>query len=475
MMLVRKAAALALSAALLGGSALALTPAEAFPSQKTYPGYADVAAGTWYADSVQVCYEIGLMVGTDTGFAPQQVLTVGEVAAIAARMNEAITGDSIPMATPKPGETLPWYFSYMTYLEQQGIDVPDPTRQATRQEFVDLLSAVVPEDMLSPINAITTLPDTSDPSVLAFYNAGILAGVDPWGTFAPDKTLTRAECAAMVARIARPALRLSFTPADYTPFTAAGLKPSDVLFAAADKTVTAGEYLPHLLSLIDGLETACAEGGTAFRWDNTLNGDETYRDYVLRTALQDFGVTAGDGTALYERFDVEDFYHRYLHPEESPAQQPEDQEYTLYVGQAGDFVPFSTHSALDPAAESSLLVEHLLTEMSALTGWNLDASAIYVGKGGVTIAWAETSALFVGPPEQQKPGFHVYDSTQLAFSVLDSVQRTVQCAFSPENPEALDVWFCGPDEGALVLKDLGVTLPVEEPYSHTLLEGLLSH
>ena len=45
--------------------------------------------------AVQTCYEVGLMTGTGAGFAPDQVLTVGEVAAIAARMNEAITGDSI--------------------------------------------------------------------------------------------------------------------------------------------------------------------------------------------------------------------------------------------------------------------------------------------------------------------------------------------------------------------------------------------
>ena len=363
MMFVRKAAALALSAALLAGSALAVTPAEAFPSQNAYPGYADVAAGTWYADSVRVCYEIGLMVGTDTGFAPEQVLTVGEVAAIAARMNEAITGERIPMATPKPGETLPWYFSYVTYLEDLGIDVPDPTRQATRQEFVALLSAVVPEDMLSPINAITTLPDSTDAAVLRFYNAGILSGINSTGTFAPDKTLTRAECAAMVARVAREELRMRFT------------------------------------------------------------------------------LSA---------------------------------EYTLYVGQEGDFVPFFTNSTLDPAEESALLIEHFLTEMSDLTGWNLDASEIFVGKGGVTISWADTSALFAGPPEPQKPGFHVYDSTQLAFSVLDSVQRTVQCAFSPENPDSLNVWFCAADGSALKLDNLGVTLPLDQPYSHTLLENLLS-
>ena len=305
---MKKLAALVLSAALLVGSAAAITPQEAFPKVNDYPGYTDVQAGSWYAAPVQVCYEVGLMTGTNTGFAPNQVLTVGEVAAIAARMNEAITGEPIPMATPKPGETLPWYFSYVEYLESLGIDVPDPTKQATRQEFVTLLSAVVPEDMLSPINTITALPDSTDPDVLRFYNAGILTGVDSWGTFAADKSLTRMETAAMVARVARTELRQSFTPADYTPFAAAGLNPSDVLFTGG---TTAGAYLPYVQELIDGLEADCAAQDMEFNWFNTVDG-VTFLDYVKNTALTHFGVTAKEGTDLYKNFDVQVYYSRYL-------------------------------------------------------------------------------------------------------------------------------------------------------------------
>ena len=118
-------------------------------------------------------------------------------------------------------------------------------------------------------------------------------------------------------------------------------------------------------------------------------------------------------------------------------------------------------------------MEDLLAQISQLTGWNLDTTDITVGKGGVTICWAQTSALFFFSFDPQKEEFHFYDSVQLTFTVLDSVQRTVQCAFSPQNPEALDVWFCGPDGGSLVLDTLGATLPLEEPYSHDLLETLL--
>ena len=233
-----------------------------------------------------------------------QVLTVGEVAAIAARMNEAITGDSIYLVD----SILPWYTSYVDYLEKLGVEVPDPVKQATRQEFIAMLAAVVPEDMLTPINQITALPDTADAAVLSFYNAGILTGVDDWGTFAPGKTLTRAETAAMVARVARPELRESFTPADYAMFTAAYLKPADVLFTNG---VTAGQYLPYVQTLIDGLEADCAAQGMEFNWFNTVDG-VTFLDYVEDTALAHFGVTAKDGTQLYKDFDMQVYYSRYL-------------------------------------------------------------------------------------------------------------------------------------------------------------------
>ena len=49
--------ALALSTALLAGSAAAIAPEEAFPAVNTYPGFADVAGSAWYAATVQACYD----------------------------------------------------------------------------------------------------------------------------------------------------------------------------------------------------------------------------------------------------------------------------------------------------------------------------------------------------------------------------------------------------------------------------------
>ena len=46
-------------------------------------------------------------------------------------------------------------------------------------------------------------------------------------------------------------------------FTAAYLKPADVLFTNG---VTAGQYLPYIQTLIDGLEADCAAQGMEFNW-----------------------------------------------------------------------------------------------------------------------------------------------------------------------------------------------------------------
>lgn len=320
---MKKLTALALAAALLLSPALAAeadplsAPAdlsaweEKFPAEREYPGFIDIEPGAWYEEAAKICAQCGLMQGTGRAFDPDGVLTVGETAAIAARLNERLTGQEILLGTPAPGETIPWYHWYVLYLKRLGIEVPNPEETASRETFVKLLAAVAPVEGLTARNSIEALPDTEDGAVLSFYNAGILTGVDRWGTFAPNKTLTRAECAAMLARIVRPETRLDFSPADYNMFTAAGLTPDSILFQTETRTVTAGEYLPAVTAAIDELEEACAGEGVEFNWFHTY-GEQTFLDYVRETAMGTLGVTRKDGTGLYKNFDVQVFYSRLL-------------------------------------------------------------------------------------------------------------------------------------------------------------------
>lgn len=235
---------LALALALCLGLAAPALAAEGdlFPAVQEMPAFTDVAeggaaGGPWYDyESIRVCVEAGLMKGSDGAFHPGSSITVAEVAVIAARMRALSYGEEIPQGSN-------WYDGHIQYLKdclQESCDLfnegtralmaqdafagqdlsgllldpetecpalyKDPLSPATREDFVYLLNqgAVLTD----AINSISRLPDTRDPVVLSFYNAGILTGTDQlYGNFEGGKGLTRAEAAAMVARIVRPSLR----------------------------------------------------------------------------------------------------------------------------------------------------------------------------------------------------------------------------------------------------------------------------
>ena len=118
-----------------------------------------------------------------------------------------------------------WYRDAFYYVESQRLAEPFSTASpydtnaATRGEFAQYTAAAAGE--LEAVNRITELPDTADEAVLSLYNAGILNGLDAYGTFGGTLGLTRAEGAVMLARALEPETRLTFTPAplpylDYT-------------------------------------------------------------------------------------------------------------------------------------------------------------------------------------------------------------------------------------------------------------------
>ena len=466
----RKLIALGLSLALTltGAPALAASAGDSFPSLNPYPGYADVPADSWFASSAQICYETGLITGSDKGFEPYRTMAVSEAAAIAARMAEILDGGDGLFDNPAGS---PWYAGAVDYLKGLAQDdavvlslLSQPDETVTRLGFLKLLSAALPADQLAAVNSITALPDTGDADVLRFYNAGILTGVNEYGVFAGSNTLTRSEAAAMVARVAREELRVSFTPTFDVVVWASLDAPDTVYFQGGGKTVTARDYLNAVLTAVGSL-------GSGFLWNGQDASGVTNEAWVENTAMSALGVTGDMATEHCKDLDLQVFYSRYLDLGGTDAQT---QACTLYVGTDSTFTSYAAApTALDPAADSAGVVRHILSEMSALTGWNLDAADVTVGKGGVTVAWASTCALYTGPAEPQKDEFHMYGADQLAFTLLDSVQRTIQCAFSPANPEGLDVWFCAADGSALKLDNLGVTLPIDQPYSHSLLADLM--
>lgn len=308
-----------LSAALLLSPALAVGETEKFPAVKEYPGYADVKESDWFYDTAKLCYEIGIMTGTDIGFEPGKTLTGAECTALAARLREGLTGKAIPAPVPDPGR--PWYQHYVDYLkeavQQSGpdfygiIDWEDLESPATRYDFLGFMILVAEGDLsyFSHINHISSedLPDIgNNVAALQLYNWGILTGMDKYGTLAPEKTLTRAEAAAMVARMARPELRKTFTPADYSPFTAACLTPDTVLF---DNGLTAEEYLITVNNAISAWEDTLGE---EFNWHYVWTDGKSVLDHVKEDSLSALGVTGKQGTAAYQDFDVQVYYSRLI-------------------------------------------------------------------------------------------------------------------------------------------------------------------
>ena len=144
------------------------------------------------------------------------------------------------------------------------------------------------------------------------------------------------------------------------------------------------------------------------------------------------------------------------------SSEAEEKTATLYIGMDGQFKEYSaTYSG-------ELTPLFLVSQISQLTGWNLDlADEITSGKGGMTVSFAETSALVVGPLDPQTPDFFVYDNNQLIRTILDSVQHTLQYNFvDPEkgDPSSLDIYF-NLDGEAIVIPDSGETIDPYEPYS----------
>lgn len=81
--------------------------------------------------------------------------------------------------------------------------------EAGRYVFANLLGTVT--DLPKKFD-VPSIPDGGDDHLYKLYEAGIIGGVDAYGTFDAEKTLTRAEAAVMVARILDESQRLTTPP-----------------------------------------------------------------------------------------------------------------------------------------------------------------------------------------------------------------------------------------------------------------------
>ena len=163
-------------------------------------------------------------------------------------------------------------------------------------------------------------------------------------------------------------------------------------------------------------------------------------------------------------------------PTSTPADESTDptpaegeQTATLYIGtKAGGFAEYPM------SYEGELTAEKLIQGIADLTGWNLTiAEDVISGKGGMSVCLSSESALFTGPPDPQREEFHVYDVGQLAETILDSIQKTLQEGFTGEggDPDALDIWYYMEGDQPLELPILGLSWPIDQPYQWASADG----
>lgn len=120
-----------------------------------------------------------------------------------------------------------WYGNALGYALEQGFFDPEAHKAVcslielvghgwTLQRdggFMEALSDVIGEvEKQGQIPALPDLKREGHEDIYRLYEAGILTGRNSSGTFDPYEGLTRAETAAMLARVLQPELRLSFPP-----------------------------------------------------------------------------------------------------------------------------------------------------------------------------------------------------------------------------------------------------------------------
>lgn len=217
--------------------------------------------GTWCETAVDTVCRTGLMQGkTERRFDAVSPLTNAQITVVTARLHHLLSGGDGVL--PAAGEGQAWYQPAAEYLKTQSEDETllyvlkrletredYPNAPCIRSTFVQMLSAVLPEDGLTPINDITVIPDvgSNEADFLPFYRAGILNGSDAYGTFGEETTLSRGAAAAIMARLVDPQQRLTFVLKSFDLCRdVLGVEPDTVLLTVNGEEIPAELFAEQL-------------------------------------------------------------------------------------------------------------------------------------------------------------------------------------------------------------------------------------
>lgn len=197
-------------------------PSARFPlARGRVADFSDVSPREWSDLWVDLAYNLGLMEGVGGGrFAPNRTLTVAEALKLAAELESRYTGDDFHQRKPSAGGT--WYTPAVDYCIAGGIirsgEFTDYTRTVTRAEMARIFSSTSLARGIPAINSLSrvksAVPDVKPAdyaadAIYALYAKGVLTGTGSALAFRPGGSLTRAEAAAIVSRMARAEQRVT--------------------------------------------------------------------------------------------------------------------------------------------------------------------------------------------------------------------------------------------------------------------------
>ena len=170
--------------------------------------FKDVKAGAWYEDSVKYVYENKLMLGTtDDTFTPNGTMTRAMFATVLYRMAGSPSVEGLSVSFKDVPEDY-WAYDAIAWALNKGVvngfsaDEFKPNQAITREQLVAMLYRYSdnPEvsGELSFSDAASVCDWAVNPILWACQNKIVQGYTD--GSFAPDKTASRAEMAAIIQR-----------------------------------------------------------------------------------------------------------------------------------------------------------------------------------------------------------------------------------------------------------------------------------